>query len=589
MNRDTIERAVGALVGSVVGDALGAPFEFGPANAFGHRFPSRLLLDPSEMVGGGQWEAAEWTDDTQMALLVADSLLDRTGLDEADLYSRFVEWCRSSPKDVGVQTRSVLASGRPWQSAASEHFARVRKGAGNGSLMRALPGALYFAGADRVVSADAARRISALTHGDPAAGEGCVLYHELVRIALEGDNPLDAIDDALALVKAEHRDQWAHYVAAGYDPLREPMSNGAVWPALGAAVWALRTTSTFDDALRAAIDLGNDTDTVACITGGLAGAVYSIGAIPSRWTSYLHGQVIGRSDSGIGLAELQALARNLVKGRRSPSARLPHTSTLSSRSGWMTRFRCTPPATPVWRRRSRGAASPRVRWSSRSPAPTLPSPPTARTARCGCWTRTAPGSMWPSTPSSVTSSPRSTPPSRSVNQSSFTATVAVPAPAWPCEPGCWLETPRCSVEQATAEMRRRWPHTDTWNPAFTAALTRWAEHRTRPVTPSPSRLNLASPKPHVGMADVPPRATTAVADLDRLRAACSTAISILGRVSAEGGVLSQIAAMSDDQLQGAAPNVVVELAARVEEIAELTRQMRAEDASEILLHSDGTQ
>lgn len=569
----------------MVGDALGAPFEFGRANAFGHRFPVRLLLDPSEMVGGGQWEAAEWTDDTQMALLVADSLLDRSGLDEADLYSRFVEWCRSSPKDVGIQTRSVLASGRPWQSAASEHFARVGKGAGNGSLMRALPGALYFAGADRAVSADAARRISALTHGDPAAGEGCVLYHELVRVALQGDNPLDAMDDALALVKAEHRDQWTPYVAAGYDPLRDPMSNGAVWPALGAAVWALRTTSTFDDALRAAIDLGNDTDTVACIAGGLAGAVYSIGAIPSRWTTYLHGQVIGRSDSGIGLAELQALARHLVKGRRSPSAPPPHEHSVEPQrvDDEVPLYAASYPGVAAALKGGRLPKGALVISLSRTDAAVAAHRPHRQV-----WMLDQDGPGVNVAIDTVLSDVVAT----------IDTALAVAQPVVVhCHGGrsrtglvlrAWLlaRNPAMSVDQATAEMRRRWPHTDTWNPAFTAALTRWAQHRTRPPTPLPSRLNLASPKPHVGVAGLPPRGTTVVADIDRLRAACSNAISILGRVSAEGGVLSQIASMSDDQLQGVAPNVVVKLAARLENIAELTQQMRAEDASEILLQSD---
>jgi ADP-ribosyl-[dinitrogen reductase] hydrolase len=83
------ERAIGALLGSVVGDALGAPFEFGPAGTYQARFPERVLLDPSEMTGGGAWSPAEWTDDTQMALLVAESLLDCGGIDEADLFDRF--------------------------------------------------------------------------------------------------------------------------------------------------------------------------------------------------------------------------------------------------------------------------------------------------------------------------------------------------------------------------------------------------------------------------------------------------------------------------------------------------------------------
>src|SRR5204862_2680344 len=163
---------------------------------------------------------------------------------------------------------------------------------------------------------DAATRISALTHGDPAAGAGCAMYHHLLQVALAGDDPLGALDDALGLVPSELRDPWAERLRPDYDPRRDPIKNGAVWPTLASAVWALRTTSSFEDALRAAIDLGGDTDTVACVTGGLAGAVYSIGAIPTRWTTYVHGELIGRGDSGFDLAGLQRLARDLVAGRR---------------------------------------------------------------------------------------------------------------------------------------------------------------------------------------------------------------------------------------------------------------------------------
>jgi ADP-ribosyl-[dinitrogen reductase] hydrolase len=130
MNKDTIERAVGALIGSIVGDALGAPFEFGPAGAFGHRFADRLLVDPSEMVGGGQWEPAEWTDDTQMALLVAESLLDRSGLDQAQSFRPLrrvvpvVAQGRRRADQLGAHLRSTLADG----GGRALHSVRERRG-----------------------------------------------------------------------------------------------------------------------------------------------------------------------------------------------------------------------------------------------------------------------------------------------------------------------------------------------------------------------------------------------------------------------------------------------------------------------------
>ena len=132
-------RVAGALIGSAVGDALGAPFEFGPPGQFTARFPTEARGARTEMCGGGSlgWEPGEFTDDTQMALLLATSLVEHGGLDEADVFARFRRWAEAHPPDIGNQTRAVLGSGRPWDVAAAEHFTRSGHAAGNGSLMRA--------------------------------------------------------------------------------------------------------------------------------------------------------------------------------------------------------------------------------------------------------------------------------------------------------------------------------------------------------------------------------------------------------------------------------------------------------------------
>jgi ADP-ribosyl-[dinitrogen reductase] hydrolase len=309
-------RVAGALVGSAVGDALGAPFEFGPAGQFSARFPSPARGVRTEMCGGGalRWEPGEFTDDTQMALLVAESLVERGGLDEADVFDRFRTWLKAGPPDVGNQTRAVLGSGRPWDVAAAEHFARSGHAAGNGSLMRTTPAAIWFSRFGTQATLDAARRISALTHGDPSAGEGCAVFHELMRVALNGDDPLAAIPAALELVAAEHRERWATVLAPGWTPDQATESNGAVWPTLGQAVWALRNGRDFAEVLRLVIDLGGDTDTVAAVAGGLAGAVHGMGGIPSRWASAVHGRVPGYAEKLWGLSDLQQFAAALDGG-----------------------------------------------------------------------------------------------------------------------------------------------------------------------------------------------------------------------------------------------------------------------------------
>jgi len=312
-------RVAGALIGSAVGDALGAPFEFGPPGQFSARFPSPARGVATEMCGGGSldWEPGEFTDDTQMALMVAQSLVERGGLDEADLFDRFRTWAAADPPDIGNQTRAVLGSGRPWDVAAAEHFARTGHAAGNGSLMRTTPAAIWFARSGTAATMDAARRISALTHGDPAAGEGCAVFHELVRVALDGGDPLAAVPAALAQVAPEHRERWALSLADTWTPEQATTSNGAVWTAFAQALWALRAAPDFATVLRRVIDLGDDTDTVAAIAGGLAGAVLGIVGIPMRWTSVVHGRVPG-FDREWRLADLHWLAAALDGSSRPP-------------------------------------------------------------------------------------------------------------------------------------------------------------------------------------------------------------------------------------------------------------------------------
>ncbi|MFI7146968.1 ADP-ribosylglycohydrolase family protein [Nonomuraea sp. NPDC050022] len=150
-----VQRAVGAVVGSAVGDALGAPFEFGPAGAFSSRFP--LPDAGGEMSGGGGWDAGEATDDTQMAVHVAESLLEHGGLDLPDIFARFQRWASDDPKDIGLQTEDVLTRGLPWDQAATAHYRSSHRAAGNGALMRATPSAVYFARDGQQATMDATR------------------------------------------------------------------------------------------------------------------------------------------------------------------------------------------------------------------------------------------------------------------------------------------------------------------------------------------------------------------------------------------------------------------------------------------------
>ncbi|MFG1805729.1 ADP-ribosylglycohydrolase family protein [Streptomyces sp. NPDC049040] len=306
---DRNQRAVGAVVGSAVGDALGGPFEFGPAGAFSARFPGGGDM---EMCGGGGWEPGEATDDTQMAVHLGESLLERGGLDLPDVFARFQRWAAADPKDIGLQTEDVLTNGEAWDAAAAAHFASNHRAAGNGALMRATTSAVHFAAQGRQASMDAAREISALTHGDPAVWEGTAIFHELVRVALEGEDALAAVPSALAQVRPEHRDRYAVVLHPRWHPDQATEFNGAVWPCLGSAVWAVRTTTSYEGAVRAAVDLGGDTDTVAAVAGGLAGAIHGFDAIPTRWTAAVNVPLPGAGERVLRLSDLARLALRLA-------------------------------------------------------------------------------------------------------------------------------------------------------------------------------------------------------------------------------------------------------------------------------------
>ncbi len=320
------QRALGAVLGSAAGDALGAPFEFQPAGTYGRRFPDPFIGGIGEQIGGGSfhWAPAEFTDDTQMAVVQAQSLIACDGIDGAHLFERFRVWARTAD-DVGIQTRATLGSHLPWDQAAAAYFVRHPMGsAGNGGLMRATPSAVYFAQHDLDASMHAARELAATTHGDPAAQWGAALHHAMVHAALRGDDPFAALDVALAGLPGDQV-RFVEMLAADWTPDQGGLSNKSVWGCLAHAVWAVRTTTTFEDALVAAVQLGDDADTVAAVAGGLAGAIYGIQAIPSRWTTYLHGRVPDH-DGAMRSADLQHLTLELIGGTAPPELP-PHPAT----------------------------------------------------------------------------------------------------------------------------------------------------------------------------------------------------------------------------------------------------------------------
>src|SRR4029453_17503332 len=316
-------RAFGAIIGSAVGDALGAPFEFGEPRKYSKKFPRPVVGGIGEMIGNQVWEPGEFTDDTQMAIVQAESILARGGIDGADLFERFQVWAADA-KDVGAQTRMVLESDLPWDESARSCYQRnPNNSAGNGSLMRATLTAVRFAAASADETVDAARQTSIVTHGDPAAGWGTALFHLMIRAALRGHDPFAALDAALADLPSD-QSRYREMLHARGQPADPKLTNGTVWTCLAQAVWAVRTNAdSFADAVTSVIDLGGDTDTVAAVAGALAGARIGIQGIPIRWMTYIHGHITTPDGRRTYRAhDLQDLTMRLLGGTGAPETPL---------------------------------------------------------------------------------------------------------------------------------------------------------------------------------------------------------------------------------------------------------------------------
>lgn len=293
------DRARGALLGLAVGDALGTTLEFAARD-------TQPLH--TEMTGGGPFDLnpGQWTDDTAMALALADSLLSCAGFNPHDLATRFVSWWQhgaySSTKtcfDIGITTRETLArfirTGDPFAGSLDPRTA------GNGSLMRLAPVA-FFALHDAACTDQIARGQSRITHAAPQAVEACAYLVQLLRDAILGQS--DVLrprtwsgDPAIAAIAAG---SWRQKTR---DEIR---SSGYVIDTLEAALWAVGTTSTFEEALILAVNLADDADTVGAVTGQLAGALYGTSAIPERW---LH-SLAWRSKMSAAVDQLLAEARS---------------------------------------------------------------------------------------------------------------------------------------------------------------------------------------------------------------------------------------------------------------------------------------
>jgi ADP-ribosyl-[dinitrogen reductase] hydrolase len=290
------EKIRGGLYGLLVGDALGVPYEFDRAQ----NIPAYELLEMEPPLGYQRSHRGvrpgTWSDDGAQALALLECLTrDRSlNLDEfAALLLRWFYEGNFTPDgrvfDVGSQTRRALESLRKGTPASQAGPASALEN-GNGALMRVLPVAFFELDAHQ--TEELAMRQAVVTHGHIRSRLCCAFY------ALVGSKLLNgaSFSEALEFAELHLRGRWgstAHadelcLILSGQNDV--PRGSGYVVNSLWSAVFCVRTTDTYEAAVRTAIQLGDDTDTTACLAGGLAGIIYGVDAIPKRWMDTLSGK-----------------------------------------------------------------------------------------------------------------------------------------------------------------------------------------------------------------------------------------------------------------------------------------------------------
>lgn len=273
------DRFRGCLMGLAVGDAVGTTVEFRARGSF---------PPVTDMVGGGPFhlEPGQWTDDTSMALCLATSLVERQEFDAADQMNRYLRWrhdgyLSSTGRcfDIGNTVSAALAryqnSGDPYAGSTDPHTA------GNGSLMRLAPVPIwYYPDLDAMRSRSA--ESSRTTHAAAECLDACRLMAGMLYRAFNGDSKEQVLvgeatfsgtPKVAAIARGDYRDKSVHDIRG----------TGYVVSCLEAAAWCVWTTGTFEAAILAATNLGDDADTTAAVAGQLAGAIYGIDGIPHRW------------------------------------------------------------------------------------------------------------------------------------------------------------------------------------------------------------------------------------------------------------------------------------------------------------------
>lgn len=303
------DMVMGCLVGLAVGDAYGTTWEFKDRK----QMPSENEL-PDEIVGGGPFKLnpGDWTDDTSMALCLAESIIE-TGWNQRDQMKRYINWWQHGYNsvngrcfDIGLSTRKALG----WfNMTEGREFVKDTQAAGNGVLMRLAPIPMMLHGEINAVLASCAEQ-SKMTHPSPQSIETSMLMGAIIDKILSGEREKTKILNFNTLLDESARDYYnqicarycGNHVNGKVEEIKRVMyagfasdkvsGDGYCVSTLEAALWAFLTTDSFKSGLKRVIALGSDTDTTGAVYGQIAGAYYGLQAIPWRdkiaWSEKIH-------------------------------------------------------------------------------------------------------------------------------------------------------------------------------------------------------------------------------------------------------------------------------------------------------------
>lgn len=282
MNRNQI---IGGIMGAVIGDALGVPVEFTPRK--------NLIENPvDDMREYGTYNQPKgtWSDDSSLILCTIESLI--SGFDYEDLGKKFCQWLEDAywtPHgevfDIGRTTFSSILAMQNGRSAL-ESGRDGEYDNGNGSLMRILPFVFYIYNMEQEEREEIIVKASSITHSNEISTYACYLYVEYAIGLLEGLSKRQAYSRIQRLKGRGYRKEAFRRIQNGDISAyrsEDIYSSGYVIHTLEAALWCFINTNSYKECVLKAVNLGDDTDSLACIAGGLAGIFYGYSKIPMEW------------------------------------------------------------------------------------------------------------------------------------------------------------------------------------------------------------------------------------------------------------------------------------------------------------------